>query len=365
MENFIFKIDKTISSKVLTVGVEYINHRGGIGGVIDSYSNYFSVFNFIATYKPQKYKVNVIFYFLYACFKLCGFLIKNSKIEIVHIHGAAKGSIVRKFIIFFISKYVFNKRVIYHSHGSELMIFYNKTNILLKNLMVFFFNKVDLIVCLSEKWKSFFLKEFNPNDILVLENIVEKPDKYVFQSEIKLPLKFLFLGLIGERKGIFDLLEAIKNRKDYFDNKIELLIGGNGQIDRLKKYVNEYGLESIVKYQGWVIGEKKKELLKSCNLYILPSYNEGLPLSILEAMTYSLPIISTPVGGISEIVKENYNGFLINPGDIKTLEKTIMWFLNNVSSIESMGAHSFELVEPYLAHNVIPKLNLIYVKLLK
>ena len=68
-----------------------------------------------------------------------------------------------------------------------------------------------------------------------------------------------------------------------------------------------------MQYTGWVVDDEKKELLENANLFFLPSYNEGMPMAILDAMGYALPIVSTNVGGISKIVKNDYNGYIFNP----------------------------------------------------
>src|ERR687885_558425 len=139
-------IPASISSKVLTVGLEHKHHRGGIGGVIDTYSKYFQVFNFVSTYKPQKFKVAIIPYFILSCTKLILKLIYNNNIKIIHIHGAARGSIYRKFIVFLISKYLFHCKVIYHSHGSEFEVFYKESNFYTRKLIKFFMENVSLII---------------------------------------------------------------------------------------------------------------------------------------------------------------------------------------------------------------------------
>ena len=192
-------------------------------------------------------------------------------------------------------------------------------------------------------------------------NIVEKSNiSRVNFVETKQPLVFLFLGAIGKRKGIFDLLEVLSENKNKLMDKMVLLIGGNGEEKKLTDYIQENELSSWVKFVGWVNGEKKKSLLLQSNVYILPSYNEGLPLSILEAMSYQLAIISTPIGGIPEVVKEGINGYLVNPGDKTALFQSITNVLQNPEQVSTFGEGSMKLVEPYYAENVIPKLTSVY-----
>lgn len=357
-------ISKELSSSVLTIGSQYKDHRGGIGGVIDSYSRYFFPFNYVCTYGTSTNKVSIVFNFIAAIFKLFFLLTFNKQILIVHIHGAAKGSFYRKYIIFNISKYFFNKKVIFHSHASEMEVFYTKSSNKLKWIFKDFFSNVDLIICLSESWYEFYTKNFKVRSIVVLENIVEKPKVLRSKKFHSFPIKFLFLGQIGGRKGIFDLLKVVNNNKKLLKGKFLLYVGGNGDVDKLKSYIIHNDLVDFVKFEGWVSGSKKEQLLNSCDIYILPSYNEGLPLSILEAMSYGMPIASTLVGGIPEIVFNNKNGVLFQPGSENGILKSILYFLEVTSRIESHGRISYDVVLPYFPDSVIPKLESIYRSLL-
>jgi glycosyltransferase involved in cell wall biosynthesis len=355
-------ISEIVSKKVLTVGEKYQDHRGGIAAVINTYSQYFPTFKFVSTFKPIKYKAEMVLHFLKGTISLIKTLNSDKEISIVHIHGAAKGSVLRKYVIFLISKNIYNKKVIYHSHGSEFKKFYTSSPGILKKLIKNFLNSVDLVICLSTQWKIFFEENFDVKELVVLENIVNRP--VITGKNERQILSVLFLGYIGKRKGIYDLLDVIIDNKTHLDECMQLIIGGNGEVDKLKNIIDNNNLQSIVKYAGWVSGELKQSVLNEADIYILPSYNEGLPISILEAMSYNLPVISTPVGGITEVVHHNINGFIIDPGDKSGLFNALNVLIQQPQLIKSMGNKSTEIVGPYYAENVIPKLESIYKKLL-
>ena len=359
------RIPAEISDKVLTIGLPYIDFKGGISMVINTYSKYFEVFNFLSTYKRSLYKIVTAFYFPVFIVKFFRYLFIKRTIKIVHIHGAAGGSLFRKSVVFIIAKFFFGKKVIYHSHGSELEMFYKKSNRLIKKYIGWFFSKVDVIICLSKKWESFFRENFDVKKIVILENIIERNDNAIKAVTPENKIVFLFLGSIGYRKGIFDLLEVINENKEYFSDKISLKIAGRGEVKKLEDYLDTNKLHELVQFIGWITGEEKKKLLSGSDIYILPSYNEGLPISILEAMSFRLPIISTIVGGIPEIVKEGENGFLITPGDKANMFSKIKWFIDNKKDIAKFGENSFETVQPYYADVVIPRLQEVYISLLK
>ncbi len=355
------KINKEISEKILTIGPDFRCLRGGIVSVISIYSKYFTIFNYISTYKggPILYKVYVFFISL---LKISYTLLRNRNIKIVHIHGASNGSFYRKFLFFIISKYVFRKKVIYHVHGGGFQTFFAGSK---KMMMLFrnFINNTDVIVCLSEYWKLFFEENFNPIKIEILPNIIDYPMIKEKKRE-KEKISFLFLGIICDKKGIFDLLEVVKNNVDLFEHKIELIIGGTGEVVKLRNLIEEYQIENVVKFVGWIQNETKVQYLQNSDVYILPSYIEGLPISILEAMSYGMPIISTNVGGIPEIVLNRVNGFLINPGDKKSLEDAMCYFINNRKEIEIMGKKNDEIISKFYPEAVIKDMQNMYIKLI-
>jgi glycosyltransferase involved in cell wall biosynthesis len=135
-------------------------------------------------------------------------------------------------------------------------------------------------------------------------------------------LHMLYLGLLTEAKGIYDLLDVVKDGLDDYNGRLILHVGGNGEVEQLQKVIEEARLEDVVKYEGWLDGERKSRLMNLCCVYVLPSYHEGLPVSILEAMSYGEYIVSTKVGGIPEVVGKDV-GVLINPGYRKALKDVL------------------------------------------
>src|SRR5690606_40232854 len=110
----------------------------------------------------------------------------------------------------------------------------------------------------------------------------------------------------------------------------------------------------------WIDGTQKDELLTICDILVLPSYSEGLPMSILEAMSYGKTIISTSVGGIPEIVKEGENGFLVTPGDKRSLSEVLNKILGDRNLLDIMGNNSQNRIQPYLIYHVFEQLKSIY-----
>ena len=100
-------------------------------------------------------------------------------------------------------------------------------------------------------------------------------------------------------------------------------------------------------------------------MYLQPTYAEGQPISILEALSYGKPILTTPVGGIPDIVKNRYNGILFTPGNKRELAEAINDFLEmSPDKVQLMGQNSLSLVESHMPSAVVEKLEKIYTNLL-
>ena len=339
--------------KVLVVATSP-NGKGGIASVLQIHKKYKPDLYLISTTSGKGGSVKKIIFLIRALLLFLMQLMLN-KVDIIHIHSASYNSFHRKYIFFRIAKW-FNKKVLFQVHGAEFHLFFQNSN--KKHKIKYLLEHVDAVICLSNEWKSFFEEKFSLNNIYVLNNVVD----YVTYGKKRFdtyPIQFLFLGYIDKRKGIWDICEVIAENKTVFEGKIKIKIGGNGQKKKLVEFIEKYNLEEIIEYIGWVDDMAKINCLQESHVYLLPSYNEGLPISILEAMSYSMPIISTKVGGIPNVVSQT-NGFLLKPGDKKALLDAISYFVSNPEEIEKMGEVSKKNVKDFSPKKVIQQLNTIY-----
>ena len=348
--------------KVLFVAPNYKKRKGGISSVLKTYSNNIDKFNFHSSISYQNIYLNMLF-FPVSILQFIWRLSFNKPLEIIHIHGASRGSFLRKHIFISLSK-AFKKKVVYHIHGGEYHLFYNESSSLLKKRIKRVIKNSDALVVLSNEWKDYFSKEFNKEEIYVINNIIEFKNILTRKRENNF-IQFIFLGRIGKGKGIFDVLEALKNIKNDINTKFILRIGGDGEVQKLKEYLSKYKLNDLVEYIGWISGDDKKKYLESSDIMIMPSYNEGLPISLLEAMSYTMPIISTSVGGIPQILKDNFNGKIVEPGSISQIEKVILYYIQNPEKINIHGKNSYDLVTNFFPEKVMIDLSHIYKLLLK
>lgn len=338
------------------------NHPGGISAVVQYWSDYIEDLQYYPTFKEGS-DILKMFVFLKSYLALKWKLWRDKNVKILHAHTAAGTDFKRTSMMIDLAKKK-GLKVVLHSHASSFKDFYRDSDGREKEWIRSVLDKADILIALSESWKEYFMNIGVPkNKIVILHNITAYPViKNVEKDENK--VRLLFMGEIGQRKGVFDLLRAIGTHKDRLAKEIELRIGGNKMEEKLIATIQEYGIEEFVKFEGFVSGEKKLELFNWANVFVLPSFNEGLPISILEAMSYKMPIISTPVGGIPEVV-DNSNGTLVMPGDDKQIYDAISKYVDNRQLLIEQGEDSFRKVETYLPEFVLNHLKMIYEKLLK
>src|SRR5437763_291119 len=130
----------------------------------------------------------------------------------------------------------------------------------------------------------------------------------------------LFLGHLEAAKGIYDLLDALAGVRSAVPD-VRLACAGDGDRIGVARYAENLGIAEAVKFTGWVGPSGKRALLEHAAVFALPSYEEALPVSLIEAMSAGVPVVATPVGGIPEVVADNTSGFLVAPGDKGALER--------------------------------------------
>ena len=362
MKNKNYLIGRDVSQSVVMTGVYYKhNHPGGISAVIQYWSRYIENIRYYPSFKEGNVLMKV-FWYIYAYVSLILVFIFDRRVKITHHHTAAGNDFRRTASFVNLAKF-FGKKVIIHSHASMFKDYYGSSTPKRQVEIRATLNKADRLVVLSESWKEWFTSiGVDAGRIIILHNITDYPATMEVVKDVN-KLKLLFLGEIGHRKGVFDLLKAVADHRDALKDKIEIRIGGNKQEEKLKKTIADNQLSDFVYFEGFVSGQKKTTLLNWADVYILPSFNEGLPISILEAMSYGMPILSTPVGGIPEVVNED-NGVLVTPGNADEIYSAIDKYVEDRSLLKTQGEVSVKKSSTYLPDYVMNQLQACYKQLL-
>lgn len=314
--------------------------QGGISSVLQIYHNHFRDslnMRFIASYSGRS-RIKDLAYFAMALLRVF-FICVSGKQTIFHIHSSTYGSYIRKSIIGRLCL-IFHKKVIFHIHGADFDTFLEEDGFRRKRKITGLLNKAYRVVVLSESWKDFLAGYIPREKIKVIYNpsATYKPD-YAKRNNSR--VRLLFIGRIGVRKGAYDLIEAVKKIR-YLNFSLDLV--GDGEGDKIRKIAGIENLTGIVNVHDWV--SHKEEIWKwydKADFLVLPSYAEGLPMSVLEAIGKGLPVVTTNVGGIPEAVIDGINGFIILPGDAEALSEKMKILINDAVLREGMGRNSLKM----------------------
>lgn len=352
--------------EVLFIGPE--KDYGGIGAVLDIYATNIPHFKFIPTYpsfqsgtKGFMHKLYAILFFCKAIVKYIYTLLTDTEIKIVHIHSASNGSFIRKSVITHIGR-MFNKRIIFHIHSGNFKNYYLQAGYL-KKYIIYTLKKSDKVICLSEEWLKYYTNELHLSNVIIVPNPVEMQIKSIPQNQ-QSTIQLLFLGKICKEKGIFDLINYLENDEWFQKGFIELTIAGNGEIDKLQHILVEKKITEKIKYIGWIRNQQKENVIRACDIFILPSYFEGVPISILECMSAGKPIIATNVGGIPSLVKNNYNGWLFQPGEFSMLKPIFNEIFSHKNYLKQYGENAWKTAQHYNPDEIISILNNTYKELI-
>lgn len=306
------KKNKSNSWKVIVLATSK-QTKGGITSVVNAHSKCDFWINYHVKWIETHIDNGVINKWWYAIKSFTHFLFILPRYDLVHIHISEYPSLLRKMPFFIISK-LFKKKTIIHFHSFSPDTTVNSKY---KNLYYYIFNNSDKVIVLSELWKN-WLKKY-----LLLEKNIHviynpcmpptiDPTSYSKKSVI------LYAGAVCQRKGYEDLIKGFALIADKYP-EWKVIFAGNGEIQKGTELALTLQIGSQIEFAGWVSGEAKEKLFASANIFCLPSYAEGFPVAMLDASAFGLPIITTPVGGIPDIITDNRNGLLFKPGDIQKL----------------------------------------------
>lgn len=283
-------------------------------------------------------------------------IIKEEKIDIVHFHVAQKGSFYRKSLLLFLLPR--KAKSVFHIHASQFNLFYHEASRRKKRIIRKCLGRADLIVAVSESWQKFYQK-ITDTPVEFVNNAVKMPQENQYQTTAK---RILTLGRIGERKGSYDLLKVAKIVGEFYPEVVFELYG-DGEVEHFRQLTRQL---PNIKINGWVDQEEKDELFQRTLLHFLPSYNEGLPMAILETMSYGIPNITTNVGGIPQLIENNEDGLLTEPGDVEEMSHKILQYLGKAATEKArFSEKAFKKVKKgFSLDSYMEKWHRIYVRLM-
>lgn len=330
--------------RVLMIGPA-TSRKGGIAAVANAYLEHwdYEIFslNYIASASDANWLRKLLRFFwsiIDFCYQL---LVWRPKI--VHIHFGWGASYYRK-SVFIVLANLFPVKIVLHCHTGRFNLLYEEKKTLARRYIHFTIKSANLILVVSEALKSYFDNRLVDIPIYLLNNAVESPDPSQIQRTPKTII--LSMGRLGPRKGTYDILQAVPHVIAEIPNA-EFWLAGDGEFDAVENYIVQHKLEQNVRLLGWIQDQEKQNCLTQANVFLLPSYFEGTPVAILEAMAYGLPIVSTTVGGIPALISEGEMGFLIEPGDVDAMVEKLLLLLNDEALCQKLGAAGQELIREH------------------
>lgn len=344
--------------------------KGGIAAVVNGYrgsqleKDY--EITYVESYKDGS-KFDKLLKGICSYFHFAKILLFN-KPDIVHIHSSFGPSFYRKMPFIYMAS-VCRIPIVNHIHGADFDEFYVNASESKKKKVKKIYEKCSVLIALSEEWKECLSQIVSPSKISIVENYsILHEDALKQRLERKCNNIVLFLGELGKRKGCYDIPEVIAQVKKSIPDVRFVLAGAGDEVDEkaIKKLIDEENVSDNVEFPGWVRGDMKDKLLREADVFFLPSYNEGMPMSVLDAMGYGMPVVSTNVGGIPKIVHNGENGYCCKPGDVNTMSLMIIKLLMNQRIREKAEERSVVIVkEKYSLEAHINQIEILYEKQIK
>lgn len=318
--------------------------RGGIAAVLSAYYGSRLETDYDVLYIESYCDGSKLQKLIKAVCAYCSFVysLLHNRPDLVHIHSSFGPSFYRKLPFIALSSFA-GIPIVNHIHGADFDSFYTRSPHWKKVLIRKVYAQCAELIVLSDTWRALFSRIYPKDRITVIHNYgIPIPEAELQELALKrFSMKqVLFLGEICKRKGGDDLPEIIKHVLRIIPDVV-FVIAGTGDIQRIQDALSPEALSHVV-FPGWLRNASKDSALRQSAVFLLPSYQEGMPMAILDAMSYGLPIVSTTVGGIPELVNDinTGNGVLLQPGDTNGLSKAICRYLTDYGVWQTASASS-------------------------
>ena len=312
-------------------------------------SNYETKYINLGTTKTFKERKRVTFSKISHFFKLISnsfFTNISYKPDLVYVSLTSNGMGFYKDALLVFMLKLQGSKLIYHFHNKGIKNHQHKflNNLLYKMVL----KNVDIV--LGSKWIYPDIQKYVSEDkVQYCHNGIPKVEYCVKNRKIKpqeTSTEILFLSNLIESKGVFTLLKACQHLNERKLNFRCTYVGSEGDISatQLNEKIEELGLAEKVHYAGKKYGLEKHEAFEKVHVFAFPTHypNECFPLVLLEAMQYSLPVISAPEGGVPDIIDDNHTGFIVQQKDTKSLANKLEILINNPSLQIEMGKTGFK-----------------------
>lgn len=278
--------------------------------------------------------------------------------DIIHFHMVPGITLLIQLPELLVAK-LYGKKVIMEVHIGNQLAPYAKDNFL-----KWWFKQADLILLLAHKWKQLFEEQYaeiqKPTDVLY--NACEMVPPIPFEQKKK---QIIFAGTIHDNKAPDLLLKAWFQLKDKYPNwKISFM--GSGNIAQYEQMAKELNINDCVEFTGYIVGDRKKQKFHDASIYCMCSYVEGFPMVVLEAWAHSIAVITTPVGGLPDVIEEGVNCLTFPFGDADRLANQLERLICDKQLRIKLSTCGYKYAQEHFSLNIVSEqLEKIYSNLLK
>lgn len=297
---------------------------------------------------------------VWAFWRWVAFLFRYRK-AVIHYHfPLSRNGILRDFWFIMYAR-MLRRPMVVHLHGG-LYLSANQKPFPVKQMLRRIFSLRVPFIVLSEKEAQVLRTAYDIQQVNILPNVVDTEDaaRYERTNGESTPLKILYLGRIEADKGMDYALAAMQTLKERGVD-FQMVVAGREQGSQayLRRFAESLGAQ--FSYQGIVSGERKNELLRECHVFLLPSFYEGLPMSLLETMSYGEVPVVTAVGSMTEVVVDGRNGLLVKVKDSASIVDAIEKLYHDRNLLKTLSAQARQTVmEQFRVDGYMEKLNHIY-----
>jgi len=258
---------------------------------------------------------------------------------LLHIHVAGRGSTIRKVILVHFAR-LLRLPIVLHLHDYHYRESLQKFPKFIQTAARSMFRTAARVVVLGVADRDFVVSEIgvDPDRVTVVPNAVPAPQQRRQFVSRQQPVHILFLGNPSRRKGVHDLIAALAMKPLRNLEWRITIAGGGADIATFREQASAAGLSDRVSFTGWVNRATTTALLESADIVTLPSYAEGMAMSVLEGMSYGLCIVCTPVGSLKDVIEDEVTGLLVQPGEVDRLSKSLIRAVSDPALRARLGA---------------------------
>lgn len=342
------RVDAAVQGRlpaVLMVGMHLTRTRGGIStltsGIINSALRDRYEFIYIASQAEELGRLRKVFL---AVSSLLRFALKClfARPELCYIHIGSNASLYRESAFVLVSR-LFRRPTVVHFHAGDLNDYYPMQSKIGKRFIRTALAMSHRIIAVSDESAGQLRRLNDSLPISVVPNVIDVSAFLAQQRQAKKagtsgPVRLLFVGAAGKLKGESDLVMALALlKREGLNIKASFLGYGT---EHLAAYFEELGVSECIEHLGPVAMGERYAFYERADIFVLPTYAEAMPISVIEAMASGLPIVTTNVGGIPEIIEDERDGCLVNCGDVTALAERISMLVANPDKRYEMGDHA-------------------------